>query len=55
MSIFKPGQRYISIHEPELGVGRVLAVQNKNIVFEFPAVGQSRIYRNHVAQMFRGL
>ena len=53
MSIFKPGQRYISIHEPELGVGRVLAVQNKNIVFEFPAVGQSRIYRNHVAPVER--
>lgn len=53
MSIFKPGQRYISVHEPELGIGRVLSVQNKNIVFEFPAVGQNRIYRSHAAPVDR--
>ncbi|HQB65188.1 MAG TPA: SNF2-related protein, partial [Fibrobacteraceae bacterium] len=53
MSIFKPGQRYISVHEPELGIGRVQAIQNKNIIFEFPAVGQSRIYRNHAAPVER--
>ena len=35
MSIFKPGQRYISIHEPELGIGRVLAVQNKTSFLSF--------------------
>jgi ATP-dependent helicase HepA len=45
MSIFKTGQRFVSEQEPELGIGRVCAVAAKNVTFEFPAVGQTRIYR----------
>lgn len=53
MSIFKLGQRYISVHEPELGIGRVFSTQHKNVVFEFPAVGQTRIYRSSSAPVER--
>lgn len=45
MSKFKPGQRFMSELEPELGLGRVLKVEHRNVVLEFPAVGQQRIYR----------
>lgn len=45
MSIFKSGQRFVSVQEPELGIGRVCAVASKNVTMEFPAVGQTRIYR----------
>ncbi len=31
--------------EPELGLGRVLKVEFRNVMLEFPAVGQQRIYR----------
>jgi len=42
---FKPGQRFMSVLEPELGLGRILKVEHRNVVLEFPAVGQQRIYR----------
>jgi ATP-dependent helicase HepA len=53
MSIFKLGQRYISKNEPELGIGRVFAIQGKNVSFEFSAVNQTRIYRVHDAPVKR--
>lgn len=45
MMKFKLGQRFTSELEPELGLGRVLKVEFRTVMLEFPAVGQQRIYR----------
>src|SRR5574344_136431 len=45
MSNFKIGQRFVSEQEPELGIGRISAVAFRNVTIEFPAVGETRIYR----------
>lgn len=55
MSTFQIGQRYISEQEPELGVGRVQNIEFKNVTIEFPAVGQTRIYRTVAAPVRRYL
>lgn len=55
MNIFKVGQRFISELEPELGIGRVLKVELKNVSLEFPSVGQKRIYRVNAAPVRRYL
>lgn len=55
MSTFQIGQRYISEQEPELGVGRVQNIEFKNVTIEFPAVGQTRIYRTVSAPVRRYL
>ena len=43
--MFKPGQRYVSQSEPELGLGVVSEVQGRTVKFMFPLVGQVRLYR----------
>ncbi|SOE56422.1 ATP-dependent helicase HepA [Fibrobacter sp. UWT3] len=43
--MFKPGQRYVSQSEPELGLGVVSEVQGRTVKFVFPLVGQVRLYR----------
>lgn len=48
-----PGQRYFSEAELELGLGRVVAVEGKNMTLEFPAVKERRIYRIGVAELQR--
>ncbi|WP_097035360.1 RNA polymerase-associated protein RapA [Fibrobacter sp. UWT3] len=45
MKMFKPGQRYVSQSEPELGLGVVSEVQGRTVKFVFPLVGQVRLYR----------
>ena len=45
MSMFKPGQRFVSQSEPDLGLGIVSEVQGRTVQFSFPLVGQIRIYR----------
>ncbi|MBO6135278.1 MAG: RNA polymerase-associated protein RapA [Fibrobacter sp.] len=45
MKMFKPGQRYVSQSEPELGLGVVSEVQGRTVKFMFPLVGQVRLYR----------
>lgn len=55
MSTFQIGQRYTSEQEPELGVGRVRQIEFKNVVIDFPAVKQSRIYRISSAPLKRYL
>ena len=45
MNIFVPGQRYVSRSEPDLGLGVVSELQGRNVVFRFPLVNQTRIYR----------
>lgn len=45
MRFFKPGQRFVSQSEPELGLGVVSEVQGRTVKFLFPLVNQVRLYR----------
>jgi ATP-dependent helicase HepA len=40
----KPGQRWVSNTESELGLGIVLEVANRRVVMSFPAAGEKRTY-----------
>ncbi|MGE3507803.1 MAG: RNA polymerase-associated protein RapA [Vicinamibacterales bacterium] len=42
--VFRPGQRWVSITEPELGLGLVRAVGPRWVTLEFPATGETRRY-----------
>lgn len=53
MNIFVPGQRYVSRSEPDLGLGIVSELQGRNVVFRFPLVNQTRIYRTDSAPVER--
>ena len=53
MRVFKPGQRYVSQLEPDLGLGTVAEIQGRTVKFVFPAVGQSRLYRTDNAPVDR--
>ena len=44
MSVFLPGQRWISESEPELGLGTVVQAGNGRVQVEFKAAGESRTY-----------
>jgi ATP-dependent helicase HepA len=44
MSVFIPGQRWISESEPELGLGTVVQAGNGRVQVEFKAAGESRTY-----------
>ena len=62
---FAPGQRWYSLTEPELGLGRVEAVEGRQVVIVFPARDMVRRYagedpplvraRLNAGQMARGL
>ena len=62
---FAPGQRWYSLTEPELGLGRVEAVEGRQVVIAFPARDMVRRYagedpplaraRLNAGQMARGL
>lgn len=53
MIVFKPGQRFVSQLEPDLGLGTVAEIQGRTVKFNFPAVGQSRLYRTDSAPVDR--
>ena len=53
MRIFKPGQRFVSQSEPDLGLGIVSEVQGRTVKFLFPLVGQVRLYRTDNAPVDR--
>ncbi|MBR3850663.1 MAG: helicase, partial [Fibrobacter sp.] len=53
MNIFVPGQRYVSRSEPDLGLGIVSELQGRNVVFRFPLLNQTRIYRTDSAPVER--
>ncbi len=44
MTVFVPGQRFISEAEPELGLGQVVEVSGRNISLEFQAADTTRQY-----------
>ncbi|HSQ41098.1 MAG TPA: helicase, partial [Fibrobacteraceae bacterium] len=53
MNLFRPGQRWVSQTELELGLGRVLKIDVRTVLFEFPASGQQRTYRKNGAPVQR--
>ena len=44
MSLFIPGQRWISESEPELGLGTVMQTGSGRVQVAFKAAGESRTY-----------
>ncbi len=53
MNKFLMGQRYISDTEPELGLGIIKAVANKNLTVFYPATNQTRTYGQNNAPIRR--
>ena len=50
---FKPGQRWVSNTESELGLGVVELCENRRVEINFPAVGESRTYAVNNAPLSR--
>ncbi|HMP89261.1 MAG TPA: SNF2-related protein [Kiritimatiellia bacterium] len=53
MPIFKIGQRWISETEPELGLGKITAVEFGRIQVEYPAANETRLYASDHAPLKR--
>jgi len=53
MSIFIPGQRWISESEPELGLGTIAPAESGRVKVEFQAAGETRIYAADQAPLKR--
>jgi ATP-dependent helicase HepA len=49
----KPGQRWISNAEPELGIGRILKVQDRMVTINFDLVDEVRTYAKNNAPLTR--
>lgn len=50
---FAPGQRWISLAEPELGLGTVLRIDGRTVQLAFAASGTVRAYATHAAPLQR--
>jgi ATP-dependent helicase HepA len=50
---FKPGQRWISNTEPELGLGIITDNENRRVTISFPAAGECRTYATDIAPISR--
>jgi len=50
---FAPGQRWISLAEPELGLGTVLRIEGRTVQLAFAATGTVRAYATHAAPLQR--
>src|SRR5712692_1526007 len=50
---FRPGQRWISESEPELGLGTIVRLAPRTVVTEFKAAGQTREYARNNAPLRR--
>ena len=50
---FAPGQRWISLAEPELGLGTLLRLDGRTVQVAFPASGTVRAYAAHAAPLQR--
>ena len=50
---FSPGQRWLSLAEPELGLGTVLRVEHRTVQVAFAATGTVRAYATHAAPLQR--
>ncbi len=47
------GQRYMSVAEPELGLGLVVKIEDKTLVVSYPACGEQRRYGKKTAPLKR--
>ena len=53
MTVFTPGQRWVSDSEAELGLGTVLSQDGRMVVMLFPASGETRHYSIRTAPLTR--
>jgi len=53
MTDFKPGQKWISSAEPELGIGQVVSVEPRLVTMNFDLVDEARIYAREQAPLTR--
>jgi len=53
MNVYKPGQRYYSSAEPELGLGTVLRVEGRAVQVVFTKSGMVRLYAQQTAPLAR--
>ena len=53
MSLYIPGQRWISESEPELGLGMVVQAEPGTVLIEFKAAGETRTYAADQAPLRR--
>jgi len=53
MHLFKPGQRWISESEPELGLGTILQIGSGRVQVEFVTAGETRTYATENAPLKR--
>ncbi|NLB62846.1 MAG: RNA polymerase-associated protein RapA [Fibrobacter sp.] len=53
MNVFRIGQRWISVNEMELGLGRVMEIEGRFVVIEFPASSEIRTYNKANAPLKR--
>lgn len=54
-NVFSIGQRWFSQAEPELGLGIVDAIAQRQVTLRFPAAGESRVYNAKTAPLKRHL
>lgn len=53
MSVFKPGQRWISDAAPEMGLGTVIDVDHRTVTISFGTTGESKTYAKETAPLTR--
>ncbi|MCU7883932.1 MAG: DEAD/DEAH box helicase family protein, partial [Candidatus Thiodiazotropha sp. (ex Lucinoma annulata)] len=53
MSLFLPGQRWISDSESELGLGTIIECKGRTVTLHFPAIGENRVYAQQGAPLTR--
>ncbi|MGD9171287.1 MAG: RNA polymerase-associated protein RapA [Candidatus Thiodiazotropha sp.] len=53
MSVFLPGQRWISDSESELGLGSIVECRGRTVTIYFPAVDETRVYAQKGAPLTR--
>jgi ATP-dependent helicase HepA len=53
MSVFIPGQRWISDTESELGLGSIIRCEGRTVTIHFPAVDETRTYAQQGAPLTR--
>ena len=53
MTDFKPGQKWISSAEPELGIGQIVSVEHRLVTMKFDLIGEIRSYARRQAPLTR--
>ena len=53
MTDFKPGQKWISSAEPELGIGQIVSVEHRFVTMNFDLIDETRTYARNQAHLTR--